>query len=203
MSVFRFGRRGGVLPGQARCPAGTRLLRGYHPDFSPNWFGPAVAKPGTNRFDLPMRQTATDPGTCYFAASLAGVLLERVIRDTVRPTYDVATLRAVHALSYCTVNRDLVVIDLLYAVKTVHGLEMHDITAPPPYTVTQQLADAWSRDPAIDGVAYGSRFGATHECLALWSQAASAITWGPTTPIDQDLDWLIETGNDLGIVISP
>ncbi len=80
MSAARFGPEAGLPAGFAVYPGGTVLLRGHSPGRVPTWFGPAVGERGTNRFDLPARKRASAPGVCYPAATLDGVLLERVIR---------------------------------------------------------------------------------------------------------------------------
>lgn len=214
MSALLFGPDGGVPPGYARCPAGTILLRGHSPDKLPDWFGPAVGTAGTNRFDWPFRN-AGDPGVCYLAPQLTGVLLERVIRDVPRRVLSVAQLDADHAVTTVRLTRDLLLVDLLSAAWTVHGVQVATITAPPPYGETQRLAERLHGLLALDrrhlgtavglrallpdGIAYGSRFGALHECLALWDRARGALVWGDTAPFSADRAALAHACQQLGI----
>lgn len=215
MSALLFGPDGGVPPGYARCPAGTILLRGHSPDKLPDWFGPAVGTAGANRFDWPFR-TVGDPGVCYLAPQLTGVLLERVIRDVPRRVLSVAQLDVDHAVTTVRLTRDLLVVDLLSAAWTVHGVQVATITAPPPYGETQRLAERLhgllALDPRSamgppgrvrrfrpDGIAYGSRFGTAHECLALWDRARGALVFGDTAPISADRAALAHACQQLGI----
>lgn len=208
MSALLFGPAGGLPAGYARCLAGTTLLRGHTPGRVPDWFGPRVGGAGVGRFDLPMRAAATDPGVCYLAPALAGVLLERVIRDVSRPVLSLATMLREHAVTSVTLNRDLVLVDLLSTPWTVHGVQMSEITGPPPYRATQQIAARLAMVPYStsggasalpDGIAYGSRFGAAHECIALWDRAASALTWGHAVRLGDDRAALASACMQLGI----
>jgi RES domain len=176
------------------------LLRGHSPDRDPAWFGPAIGSVGANRFDLRMRTVASDPGVCYLAPALEGVLLERVIRDVRRSVLSLDTLRMQHAVTHVVTTRELLLVDLLVAPWVRHGVQLSEITAPPPYEATQSLAerllgivpgDGADAPPSVpDGIAYGSRFGAAIECLALWDRAADALRWDQTTSITADLDAL-------------
>ncbi len=213
MSAFRFGPDAGLPAGFAQCPTGTVLLRGHSPDRAPAWFGPAVGERGTNRFDLPFRGRASDPGVCYLASTLDGVLLERVIRDARRDVLSLATLRTRHAVTPVVTTRDLMLIDLLVAPWIRHGVQVGEMTAPPPYNPTQRLAERLlsitpdgspESPPAVpDGIVYGSRFGAATECLALWDRAASALVWQKTTPIGDENNAFATTCSRLGIGLVP
>jgi hypothetical protein len=164
-----------------------------------------VGKPPKYRFDHPSR-TATDPGVCYLATSLEGVLLERVLRDAVWTSISLAKAQAGHAVSQAVVTRDLVLIDLLAAVHTVHHLEMSEITAPPPYASTQALAAGFAKITAPhipDGIAYGSRFGALFECIALWDRATSALAWSAPEPLGKDDAALRIACENLGLDLDP
>ena len=206
---MRFGPDAGVPAGYARCVRGARLFRGHSPDRDPAWFGPAIGARGTNRWDHPLRETAADPGVCYLAPTLTGVLLERVVRDVRRDVLSLATLRAQHAVTQVTTTRDLLLIDLLIAPWTAHGLQVHDTMSPPPYATTQQLSIRLAglapvpvdRGPPMrpDGILYGSRFGAGIECLALWDRAADALQWETTESIGSDVAGLAAACLQLGI----
>jgi len=207
VSALRFGPAGGLPAGYARCEAGTVLMRGHRPNKAPDWFGPAVGRAGVHRFDVPLR-TADDPGVCYLAPSLEGVLLERVIRDSTVNPLSHATMSREHAITAARLTRDLVLIDLLATLWTVHGVQMPEVAAVPPYGATQQLAQQLTHltlpqaDGAVlwpDGIAYGSRFGAAHECIALWDRAAAALEWGETVSLGVDRNALALACTRLGI----
>lgn len=209
MSAFRFGADADLPAGFALLPSGTTLLRGHSPARDPAWFGPAVGQRGTNRFDIPLRSRASTPGVCYLAPTLAGVLLERVIRDTRRELLSLATLRVQHAVTPVTTTRDVLLIDLLVTPWTRHGVQTSELSGAPPYHTTQQLAarlasmlpsDAADAPPRVpDGIAYASRFGAAIECIALWDRARDALHWGKTAPIDADRSALALACLRLGI----
>ena len=207
MSALHFGPAGNVPAGYARVMAGTVLLRGHSSDKAPNWFSPAVDAAGRGRFDLPVR-FHDDPGVCYLAPKLEGVLLERVIRDVVRSPMSRRTLAREHAITQVRLTRDLMCFELLSAAWTAHGVQMSVLTALPPYEATQGLARKLvsttgllpNGDPLVaDGIAYGSRFGAAHECLAIWDRAADALTWGATRPLGDDPQELTRACEQLGI----
>lgn len=182
-----FGSDGGLPAGYARCVAGRRLLRGHSPDRLPEWYNPAVGAVGGNRFDWPGIRGPTDPGVCYLAVDLEGVILERVIRDRDITALSRATLQRGHAVATATLTRDLVLIDWVVTLKTKHGLELDDISHPPPYTRSQALAAEWyqaSHPAPVDGILYMSRFGPAHACLAVWDCARSAIAWGSGEALD-------------------
>jgi hypothetical protein len=124
----------------------------------------------------------------------------------------VTTLSEAHAVTSAHLLRDLILIDLLAAPWTVHGVQIPLVTAVPPYTGTQPLARQLARDPVRgmggpavwpDGILYGSRFGAAHTCVALWDRAASAVAWGPTAPLGADRDTLARACTRLGIGLRP
>jgi hypothetical protein len=200
----------------SRPPAGytviaadTALLRGHHPDRDPAWFGPEVGRNCTQRFDLPHRARAEDPGICYFATSLECVLLERVLRDVMRPVISIATVRHRHALSQARTTRALLLFDLVTTPWTVWGVQLSDLAARPPYGATQVLAMrlasvapiAYGGETtrAADGILYASRFGAGHTCIALWDRAAPALDWRPLGPLDSDLNALAGAASTLGV----
>jgi hypothetical protein len=210
VSDFAYGPDAGLPAGYARCAAGTTLWRGHTPGLVPGWFGPAIGAVGTNRFDAPVRE-AGDPGTCYLAAGLEGVLLERVLRG--RPVTFVSrrTLAREHALARARLARDLVLVDL-FAALAVHRFEVADIAAPPDlrgtprYPRTQPLAAGWSRAAhpvPVDGIVYGSRFGPAAVCVALWDRAETALAWGPSAPLDADMGALVAACNRLGLGLLP
>ncbi len=209
MSLCQFGVDGGVPAGYARCPADSLLFRGHRPARAPNWFGPAVGADGINRFDLPHRETARDPGVCYLAPSLEGVILETVVRDARGRVLSVATLRREHVVTEVRTTRDLLLIDLMVAPWTVHGMQTSDISGRPPYRDTQQLAERLvalrvketGKHGAVapDGIIYSSRFAPAFECLALWDRAADALDWGSSAPLGADGRVLAAACNRLGI----
>jgi hypothetical protein len=208
------GPDGGLPAGYARVPADTTLLRGHDPRWPPNFFGPPVGRAGANRFDVPTR-TAADPGTCYLALSLEGVLLERVVRDFPRPAYSTAALGRRHALAAAVPTRDLLLVDLVAAPTTVHGVQASQIVAPPlldaatgrsRYPHTQALAARWAaaRHPVdVDGILYGSRFGSRWLCLALWDRAAPALRWRASVALTHDTAALADAFNALGLGLAP
>lgn len=187
MSAVVYGPDAGLRAGYARVRAGTVLLRGHTPGRRPDFFGPAIGRSGTQRFDLPERRSAEDPGTCYLALSLEGVLLERVVRDFPRPTYSADALAARHALVEVRPTRDLVLIDLVSTPTTVYGLQTAAITAP---------AD-------IDGILYSSRFGSAWLCVALWDRARDALTWGTSAALTADVAALDAACTALGLGLVP
>ena len=167
---------------------------------------------GTNRFDLPYRERESDPGVCYLASTLDGVLLERVIRDA-RRDVSVATLQTRHALAHFVTTRDILLIDLLVAPWLRHGVQVCEVAAAPPYYATQQLAarlvllapdGAAASPPALpDGILYGSRFSAPIECIALWDRAAGALEWKQTMSLGDDRTALAAACLRLGIGLVP
>lgn len=214
MSAVAHGPAGGLTAGYARVRAGTRLLRGHTPGRRPDFFGPDLGRPGTQRFDLPHRRSAADPGTCYLALSLEGVLLERVVRDFARPTYSLSALAARHALVEVRPARDLVLVDLVATPTTVYGVQAAEITAPPrtdaapgmpPHPVTQALAARWAADaPAdVDGILYSSRFGSRWLCAALWDRARDALVWGASAALTDDPVALDAACEALGLGLAP
>lgn len=48
---------------------------------------------------------------CYFAPTLEGVILERVLRDNWRPEIDLENTKKHNALSRCAVKSDLVLLE--------------------------------------------------------------------------------------------
>lgn len=213
MSAFRFGPDAGLPAGFAVCPIGTLLLRGHSPGREPAWFGPAVGAHGSNRFDLALRERASDPGVCYLSPTLEGVLLERVIRDVRRDVLSITNANRQHALTRLTTTRDLLLIDLLRAPWIPHGVQVRDVMNGPPYDATQRLAERLSRvvpdgvdgaPPSLpDGIVYASRFGAAIECLALWNRASDALDWHDTTALGSDETALAAACLRLGIGLLP
>jgi hypothetical protein len=201
-----FGTEGGVPAGYARCAAGRSLLRGHSPDRQPEWYGPAVGGSGDNRFDWPGVRGATDPGVCYLAVGLEGVLLERVIRDRDIGALSRATLRRDHAVATAVPTRDLVLIDLVVTLKTKYQLEVDDISYPPPYMRSQDLARQWYQAPhpmPVDGILYMSRFGPAHACLALWDRTRGALAWGTSQALDERPGALETACDRLGLGLIP
>lgn len=195
-----FGPTAELPAGYARCRAGLPLRRGHTPGLTPDWFGPDIGVLGENRFDPPRPRTPADPGVCYVAESLIGVLLERVLRGVKWPAVSRTTLNAKHSVSDAVLTRDLVTLDLIQALG-VHRLELIDVCAPPDltpgaplrYPRTQQLAGEWAARNAggghpvpggrVDAILYVSRFGPGARCLAIWDTAREAVDWGSTVPL--------------------
>jgi hypothetical protein len=184
------------------CPAGTLLFRGHTLGLSPNWFGPAIGKTGSGRWDVPFRGPG-DPGVCYLAPTLEGALLERVIRDVWRPEVHLTSTMK-HGLSRCVTTRDLLLFDLLQAHYTIYEFEISDITQD-SYAVTQAWAQTRAQQTvpvAADGIAYGSRFSVSTECIALWDRAANALDWiGTPEPFGTDVDELDAVCTRLGLTL--
>lgn len=219
MTSIDFGPNAGLPAGYARWNAGATLLRGHSPGNSANWFGPALGSLGTNRFDPPRPRTSTDPGVCYIAEALTGVLHERVFRGVMVPQVSRATLSASHAVTDVTLNRALILIDLVAAI-AVHGLQLSDTTAPPlisphaplRYPATQGMAGAWAATNGssgfpvpggqVDGILYVSRFGPVDRCVALWDVAQSALTWGAAQSLGGHLQLTAACGM-LGVQVVP
>ena len=209
----------GLPAGYARVASATSLERGHSPGLAPHWFGPAIGTVGGNRFDLPTPRAATDPGVCYLAERLLGALHERVFRGVHQPSVSRTTLSAHHAITPVATVRDLVLIDLVAGI-SVHGLQLHDITALPNvhpaaplrYPATQGMAGAWASTNAasgfpvpggrVDGILYVSRFGANEACLALWDIAAPALGWGTPQPLGSH-PGLVAACNAIGVVVVP
>ncbi len=218
MSVSH-GPAAGLPAGYATWASGASLLRGHSPLSSPNWYGPAIGATGTNRFDLPTPRAATDPGVCYVAASLTGVLHERVFRGVNQPVVSRRTMSAQHAVCDVASTRDLVLIDLVAGL-SVHRLQLHDITAPPvvlppgslPYPATQGLVGSWAATNArrgfpvpggrVDGILYVSRFGANEYCLAIWDVAAPFVSWRTSQLLGAHAQLATACGA-LGVIVVP
>lgn len=205
MTSFLIGPNGAVPAGYARCPAGTVLLRGHSPGVAPDWFGPAVGESGINRFDMPYRRTASDPGTCYLAPELDGVILERIIRDVRQPFLSRRRLLDGHAVTSVLVTADLILVDLLRTPWTVHGVQASDVNGKPLYAGTQALAARWAAatNPVADGILYGSRFGSGVECVALWDRVANSLDWYGSQPLGHDANALARSCGRLGIGLLP
>jgi len=214
----QYGAAGALPAGYVRIPTGTLLWRGHTPGWNAAYFGPAVGAVAVNRFDIHQR-LPTDPGTCYLARSLDGVLLERVLRGAVLPVLSERRLRTAHAVCRAFVATDLVLVDLVRALSTVYALQLSAIVAPPvagapPYPPTSHLAHTFAQGvglpplgqaaPRVDGIFYASRWGPAALCIALWDRAASSITWGPSGPLDrQHVPQLASAANRLGIGLIP
>lgn len=154
---------------------------------------------------MPRRTTVVDPGTCYLAPELEGVIVERVIRDMWRPVVSLGKMKTEHALARSVLRRDLVLVDLIKTVWTVHRMQVHEVTAPPPFTRTLALAaELVASSPVnVDGIAYSSRFGSGVECVALWDRAATALSWQGSEPLGADEDAFAKACENLGIGLLP
>lgn len=168
-AFLSFGPTAGLPAGYARLAAGAPLERGHAAGRGPDFFGPAVGMPGRNRFDVTGPRTDADPGACYLAFSMVGVLLERVLRGVWLPVLSRARLSVDHDWTAAELVAPLVLLDL-WAAPLVHGLEVAQISAPPqrvprplpgapyavhpdgrpvvPYPDTQRLADGWAAQNA-------------------------------------------------------
>jgi len=218
VTPVRFGPDGGLPAGLARIPARTGWWRGHAPTRSPAWFGPAVGAPAVNRFDLHQR-SASQPGTCYLALGLEGVLLERVLRGVYTDLLSERDLARAHAVTRVRADRDLVLIDLVQALSTVHRLELAAITAAPDLAVgphesvypattavaARFVAEVWAGayPEPVDGILYGSRFGPAALCVALWDTAADALRWGRTRRLTIHVPGLDAACQRLGIGLLP
>jgi hypothetical protein len=198
------GPDGDLPPGYARFVAGGSLLRRHRPGHDPAWFGPPVGTLGENRFDPPHARRPDEPGVCYLAEQLGGVLHEGVLRGVRWPAFSRQTLSTHHAVSEAIIQRDLVLIDLVHE-PGIHGVQLADIAQRPQvaakltspvglvYPVTQTLAGEWlSRNARrdfpvdggrVDGVLYVSRFAPVQRCVALWDHAANALIWNASVPL--------------------
>lgn len=196
------GPSGGLPAGFARVLVGARVLRRHRPGQTPDWFGPPIGTLGENRFDPPHPRRPVDPGVCYLAEQLGGVIHEGVLRGSRHRALSRRTLSAHHAVSEAVLSRDLVVIDLVHE-PGVHGIELADLAQRPDlgaklmapkglvYRHTQALAGTWLARNAsatfpvsggtVDGILYVSRFAPAQRCLALWQGAADALEWTATT----------------------
>ena len=136
-------------------------------------------------------------------------MLETVVRDARGRVLSVATLRREHVVTDVRTTRDLLLIDLMVAPWTVHGVQASDITGRPPYRDTHLLAERLvalrvnetgkRRAVAPDSIIYSSRFAPAFECLALWDRAADALEWGSSAPLGADGRALAAACNRLGI----
>lgn len=212
MSAPSIGADGALPAGFVRCAKGTLLWRGHSPLLTPDWFGPEVGMAGSNRFDLPFRAQASDPGVCYLAPTLMGVLVERVLRDVWRDALSITVLQNNHAVTAALVVRDLFLIDLQTTAWTIYGLQAPELTERPPYRATQeiakQLAAVIGKHPGgdaftPDGILYGSRFGVGIECVALWDRARDSLAWQATARLGEDSSALMSACERLGVGLLP
>lgn len=151
---------------------------------------------------MPLRGP-TDPGVCYLAPTLEGALLERVIRNVWRPEVHLNTVMK-HGLSRCRTTRDLRLFDLLQAHYTIYEFQISEITLD-SYDTTQAWAQQQAQvtDPfPAAGIAYGSRFSISTECIALWNRGEDALNWlGTPEPFGTDVDELEAACTRLGLTL--
>ncbi|MGI4800219.1 MAG: RES family NAD+ phosphorylase [Janthinobacterium lividum] len=143
----------------------------------PVFFGPRVGTPPSNRFDAPGGQYRV----LYAAAALPGAYVETVLR---RPGRVMRRQEAdERAASRLQVQRTLTLAKVMDEGLHWHGVHAGEISID-DYGPSRQLAlDFYSAFPAIDGLAYRSRYNNGQVCFALFDRVDPADLV-PTSKLD-------------------
>ena len=174
-SASRFAN--GVLP--LDIPHGAEFVRVHRQSDGPVFFGPAPGRPPGNRFDAPSGEFRT----LYGALALPGAFAETVLRRPGR------VLRRAEADSRVATRlqtqRPLHLAKIMDEGLQWHGVHAGEISID-DYVPSRQLAlDLFEAFPAIDGLAYRSRFNNGQVCFALFNRVAAADLL-PTDRIEFD-----------------
>jgi len=147
-----------------------KLFRAHQSVFGPWWFSPNGGTPEGGRFDL-----ANGHGTCYLADSPAAAVREYLGRAGVAGVINVAEL-AGRVVSTLSVGKPRSLADTTSARAANHGITK-EISTTVDYALTQEWAEAWSRD-GLDGVRYVGRFDTSHvsRCYGLFGPAGADPT---------------------------
>ena len=163
-SPFRFAN--GVLP--LDVPQGAEFVRVHRQSDGPVFFGPAPGRPPSNRFDAPSGQFRT----LYGAIALPGAFVETVLR---RPGRILRRIEADgRAATRLQTQRPLQLAKIMDEGLQWHGVHAGEISID-DYGPSRQLAlDLFEAFPAIDGLAYRSRFNNGQVCFALFDRVSTA-----------------------------
>lgn len=134
-----------------------KLFRAHQSVYGAWWFSPNGGTPEGGRFDL-----ASGHGTCYLADSPAAAVREYLGRAGVASVINVAEL-ADRVVSTLSVGKPRSLADTTSARAANHGITK-EISTTVDYALTQQWAQAWSRD-GLDGVRYAGRFDVPRQSL--------------------------------------
>ena len=169
--------------------AETPLYRAHRTTNSPIFFGPGPGTPATYRFD----SASGAFGVLYVALSLAGALVETLLRNPRRKMVAQADIEA-RATSVLHCRRDLWVVRLHGAGLQILGLDNSISTGP--YEPCGTWADAlWAHPEMPDGLAFRSRHDPDEICLAIFECPAMRFD---ADPAERLVDQLPLVANLLG-----
>jgi len=160
-------------------PQGAEFVRVHRQSDGPVFFGPAPGRPPGNRFDAPTGEFRT----LYGALALPGAFVETVLR---RPGRILRRAEAdSRAATRLQTQRPLQLAKIMDEGLQWHGVHAGEISVD-DYGPSRQLAlDLFEAFPAIDGLAYRSRFNNGQVCFALFDRVAVADLV-PTDRMDFD-----------------
>lgn len=153
-------------------PAGDVVVRVHHRDHGAVFFGPKPGTPPQNRFDAPSGEYRV----LYAAERLEGAFVESILR---RPTGRVLRRAYVEQRMWTPLRlrRQLILAKVLNEGLQFHGVDAA-VSASDDYNPSRALALALHTDfPALDGLAYRSRFNNGEVCFAIFDRVlASDVT---------------------------
>ena len=149
-------------------PKDAEFVRIHWQTNGPVFFSPKPGSPPSGRFDAPAGQFRT----LYAAEGLPGAYVETVLRHPYRVMRRAeADERAVTRLQ---VQRSLQLAKIMDEGLQWHGVHAGDISID-DYSFTRQLAlDLHTAFPAIDGLAYRSRYNNGQVCFAIFDRVDAA-----------------------------
>lgn len=148
--------------------AGATFVRIHQLKDGPLWFGPALGKRPTYRFDAP----AGEYRTLYAAERLEGAFAETVLRRARR----IVARDYVEARQWSVIScsRDLKLVKLFDEGLLRHGVTA-DICAGDDYGLSQAFANLLHNQYAeVDGIAYRARHNNGEKCYALFDRVLEA-----------------------------
>ena len=154
----------GLLP--LELPKGAEFVRIHWQAKGPIFFGPSKGNPPANRFDAP----AGEFRVLYGAQELPGAFVETVLR---RPGRLLRRREADdRAATRIELRRSLQLAKLYDEGLQWHGVHAGEISID-DYQASRALAlDFYSAFPALDGLAYRSRYNNGQICYALFDRVA-------------------------------